>query len=118
MKIYIACHSLQLAKDISIELLSLGHEIASSWIYTSEFLPTEKYSIERRAEIAQINADDVMASDALVLIAGPDKYTGGKFVEMGIALGRRKRVFVLGRRENMQCWHPAIVQISNCAEIV
>ena len=35
-----------------------------------------------------------------MLISGPDKYSGGKFVEVGIAVGLDKSVVVIGHREN------------------
>lgn len=64
---------------------------------------------KEKSRIAKEDADGVESSDALVLVAGPDRYSGGKFVEVGIALGMRKLVVVIGRRENMLLWHPSVM---------
>jgi hypothetical protein len=60
---------------------------------------------------------DVMSCDVLVLIAGPDRYSGGKFVEAGIAIGAGKRVIVMGRRENMLLWNPDIDAVDTPDEV-
>ncbi len=54
------------------------------------------------------DAGQVAECDCLVLIAGRDKYNGGKFVETGIAMGLKKIVIIIGHRENMLLWHPSI----------
>jgi len=58
-----------------------------------------------------------MDCDALVLVAGKEKYSGGKFVEAGIAIGLGKRVVVLGRRENMLLWHPLVTSVEEPEDI-
>jgi len=60
----------------------------------------------------------VLAADALILLAGPDKYSGGKFVEAGIAIGAGKRVIVIGRRENMLLWHPQVDRVDTVDEAI
>lgn len=107
MKIYVASHSKEAAQDAAACLRRNGHDITSRW-YDEEFLPTESYTVERRQQIAIEDVADVAAADALVLIAGPEKYSGGKFVEAGVAIGQNKPVYVLGRRENMLLWHPVV----------
>lgn len=107
MKIYIACHDQRMAQAAATQLSGSGYFITSRWLSAS-FDKTESYTEKERAEIAKMDADDVLASEALVLIAGPDKYSGGKFVEAGIALGVGIRVYVIGRRENMLLWHPEV----------
>jgi nucleoside 2-deoxyribosyltransferase len=106
MKLYIACHDPKLASNVALKLS--GHEITSRWHDGRPFKPTSEHSPAECAAIAQMDADDVTAADAVVLIAGPDKYSGGKFVEAGIAIGQGKPVYVVGRRENMLLWHPLV----------
>jgi len=103
MKIYVAAHDKELAHSKAEELKAKGHEIVSKW-HSKEFLPTEKHSVEERFEIAVEDLNDIKLSDCLLLISGPEKYSGGKFVEAGIAYGMNKPVFFIGRRENMLCY--------------
>lgn len=98
MKIYIACHSRELAQEFAASLK--GHEVTSRW-HGKEFLPTGDHTVAERHAIAIEDLNDIKRADALVLIAGPDKYSGGKFVEAGIAYGMGKPVYVVGRFENM-----------------
>jgi hypothetical protein len=112
MKIYVAAHCRWAAHYVALVLSYSGHEITSGWIYT-DFKPTDQHDETERAGIAQDDFDDVARSDALVLVAGPDRYPGGKFVETGIALGMGKHVVVIGRRENMLIWLPSIRQVND-----
>lgn len=110
MKIYVAAHCRWAGLHIAAVLRAAGHEITSRWL-DQPFNPTGSVPLEERPGIAQQDAEDVIASDALVLIAGPDRYPGGKFVEAGVALGRGIKIVVIGRLENMLMWHPAIAQV-------
>jgi hypothetical protein len=67
--------------------------------------------------IATEDVIDVINCDSLVLVSGPDKYLGGKFVEAGIAIGLGKRVIIIGRRENMLLWHPWCETVSSPEDI-
>jgi nucleoside 2-deoxyribosyltransferase len=107
MNIYVASHSRALALDVAYVLRRDGHKITSRW-HHKPFHPTSHHTPAECEAIAQEDYDDIVAADALVLIAGPDKYSGGKFVEAGIAIGLGKRVTVIGRRENMLLWLPGI----------
>lgn len=102
MKIYIASHSKELANAFASNLPA-GFAITSRW-HSKEFLPTDHHSLGDRFEIAIEDANDIKRADALVLLSGPDKYSGGKFVEAGIAYGMGKPVYFVGRRENMLCY--------------
>lgn len=111
MKVYVASHCRWAALHVASVLnISTHVEVVSRWHY-KEFLPTPSHTEAERYDIAQEDYDDVMSADILVLIAGPDKYSGGKFVEAGIAVGAGKRVIVIGRRENMLIWLPSIIQV-------
>lgn len=112
MKIYVASHDRWAAAHAASVLSSAGHTITSRW-HGKEFLQTSEHTVEERVAIATEDYEDVAAADALVLIAGPDRYSGGKFVETGIALGMGKHVVVIGRRENMLIWLPAIKQVDD-----
>jgi len=100
MKIYVASHCRWAAQHWADNLTSNGHVITSHW-HSKPFLKTAAHTYKERVAIAQEDIDDIMTADALVLVSGPDKYSGGKFVETGIAIGLGYQVYVIGRRENM-----------------
>lgn len=102
MKFYIAAHDKELAQDQAKELISLGFEVTSKW-HSKEFLATGSHSLAERFEIAIEDLNDIKRADCLLLLSGPDKYSGGKFVEAGIAYGLGKPVYFKGHRENMLC---------------
>ena len=110
MKVYVASHDRWAALHVASVLEDKGHFVTSMWHY-KDFNATSLHSEAERAEIAAEDVADIRRADALVLIAGPDKYSGGKFVEAGVAIGLGKRVVVLGRRENMLLWLPGITVI-------
>lgn len=112
VKIYVASHCRWAASHVATVLRKQGHNVTSRW-HDKAFNPTSRHTeLECRA-IAAEDVEDVQTADTLVLVAGPDKYSGGKFVEAGIALGLGKRVVVLGRRENMLLWHPNVEQVDD-----
>lgn len=115
VKIYVASHCRWAALHVAEVLNRQGHSITSRWHYKA-FNPTASHTEAERYEIAQEDYDDVASADYLVLIAGSERYPGGKFVETGIALGLGKKVIVIGRRENMLIWLPKIVQVQTPEE--
>ena len=110
MKFYVAAHDRLLASLVADVITRAGHDCTSTWI-NNEFLPTENHTVKERMSIAFEDVDDVCRSDVLVLVAGAEKYSGGKFVEAGIAIGRNIPVIVIGRRENMLLWYHAIMSV-------
>lgn len=104
MKIYIASHCVERARFFAKELAEIGYEIVSRW-HGPAF---EQHPPESKLRgLAIMDVDDVRRCNVLVLIAGAERYPGGKFVEAGIALGLGKRVHIHGHRENVLMWHPA-----------
>lgn len=114
MKVYVASHCRWAACHVASELKG-EHEIVSTW-HESEFLPTNEKNENERGKIATADLNEIAESDALVLVSGPDRYPGGKFVEAGIAIGLGKRLVVIGRRENMLLWLPSIKCVSDPAQ--
>jgi nucleoside 2-deoxyribosyltransferase len=110
MKLYVAAHCRWAGSHVAAVLSERGHQITARWL-SQPFGATTDYTPETCRDIAQQDMDDVCAADGLVLVAGPDRYSGGKFVEVGIALGTGKRVVVIGRRENMLMHHPSVEQV-------
>lgn len=115
MRIYIASHSRELAEEAASVFERKSYVISSRW-HRKAFHPTHMHTEDECAAIAQEDYDDIASSDGLVLIAGPDKYSGGKFVEAGIAIGLGKPVTVIGRRENMLLWLPSVRVVATAAD--
>ncbi len=64
-----------------------------------------------RCKFAQEDLEDVLAADMLIAFTEPPRSVnsrGGRMVELGIAIGTRKRIAVVGPRENVFCWLPGI----------
>ncbi len=98
------------------QLIKMGHMVTSSWLDTDWSCEVEGGSSaappEYRAKYAEINFNYVVSADCLITFTEePDSgkgNRGGRHVELGIALGRGKRVIVVGHRENIFCHHPAV----------
>lgn len=118
MKVYIASHDKALAQHAAKLVGVAGHEVVSRWHWEDEFKPTAEYPEGQRRQIAVMDHDDVCRCDALILLSGPEKYSGGKFVEAGTARGLGRPVIVVGRRENMLLWHPDVVCVESVQEAV
>jgi len=117
MKLYIAGHDQYEARKIASILHNAGHGITSRWL-DEDFKPTKEYSLAERKTIAYMDTFDVIAADALVLISSPEKVSGGKFVEAGIAIGLGKKVFIIGHVENMLLYHDLCQRFDNVGILV
>lgn len=103
MSTYIACHDQKLAREVADAIGDAGIATTSRWLL-QPFGPSNAFPEADRWRFAAENFDDVRRADVLVLVAGPDRYSGGKFIETGFAYGLGKPVIILGRRENVQCY--------------
>ena len=117
MKVYVASHSQESAREIAKKLLDAGHEIQCCWLDKS-FQRTARYTLYEKQRIAIIDLEDIVACDVLVLEGGWELYPGGKFVEAGYALGLGKQVVVIGRVENMMLYHPTILAFDTIEEFI
>jgi nucleoside 2-deoxyribosyltransferase len=102
MKIYIAAHCPDLARSFEARLPD-GFVATSQWHDGRPFKRTYEHTEAECYQIAIADLINIRRADAVVLISGPDKYSGGS-VEAGIAYGMGKPVCVHGRRENMLTW--------------
>lgn len=60
-----------------------------------------------RTKFASEDICDVITSDLLIAFTEPPRSEvsrGGRHVELGIALGCRTQVWIVGHRENIFCW--------------
>lgn len=64
-----------------------------------------------RSKFATDDFDDVTTCDICIAFTEPPRSNtsrGGRHVELGIALGLEKTVYVIGPRENIFCWLPQV----------
>ncbi len=69
--------------------------------------PTGARSVTLRNKFAGEDFRDIISCDMLIAFTEPPRSNasrGGRHVELGIALGTMKRVWVVGYRENLFCW--------------
>lgn len=119
MKIYIASSNPLAASHVAHVLTAHGFTITSTW-HEKPFLKTSQIPTDERVEIASEDRGQILESDGLVLIADSHKVPGGKFVEVGIAIGLRLPVVILGPepRENVMLYLPGIFRVDRIEDIV
>lgn len=108
------------------QLRTLGHEVCAVWLNGKHQIGRDGNPIGDHGEtlvesdggdaveaallrqkFAAEDFRDVAMCDLLIAFTEPTDTTakrGGRHVEMGIALGMMKRVWVVGHRENLFCW--------------
>lgn len=118
MKIYIAGHNQDIALEIANAIAdSTEYTVTSSWLY-KPFHPTNHHTVDERIAIATEDYLDIDRSDALLIISSHKRVPGGKFVEVGIAIGQGKPVYLIGNRENMLMWHPNVTQYDSIDDFI
>jgi hypothetical protein len=119
--VYISSHDKGEAEKLAAALRAAGHNVVSTWQDEPPY-PEGKLNNapdDDKVAGAEVNVAIIARRTAvLVLIAGPDKYTGGKFVEAGVALAVGARVVVLGRRENALLYHPKVDAVSDVDALI
>jgi nucleoside 2-deoxyribosyltransferase len=117
MKVYVAGHDQKEARRVAAALRAVGVQVKSSWL-DEDFQRTSFYSDEDRCRIAIQDVEEVQDADALVFLASLHRVPGGKFVEVGVALGLNKPVHLIGHRENMLMWHPNVEAWDSLEDLV
>lgn len=116
MKIYLAgmyARRLELSGHAGV-LRGMGHAIVCRWLDGGDGEDDRDPPHHLARQYAEDDFSDVDAADALVLFgepAGesvPGASRGGRFAELGYALAKGKRVYVVGHRENIFCHHPDV----------
>lgn len=117
MKVYVAGNNQQISNKIANTLRASGFTIVSSWLNEKKF-NTKTHTKKEKQAIAHRDYNEVCKCDMLILISSPHYVPGGKFVETGIALGRRKKVIVIGHIENMLLWNVNIMQFNTIEQFI
>lgn len=114
MRVYVAAAFGQLsaARKAADRIREEGHEVTADWLYLEHPAPTQ----EEKTEWALKDLRDVDRSDAVVLLSLPDGVeitSGGRYVELGYAIARRKIVVVVGKQETVFHWLPQVNRSSS-----
>lgn len=115
--IYISSHSAEEANALAAKLTEADHVIASTW-HTETGPRPDLSDALAWARKAKRNQEQIRNAEVLVLIAGPDKYAGGKFYEAGYAHGVGTGVIVLGRVENGMLHSNSVGKASTVEELL
>ena len=114
---YIAGCNIDECKALRDLLVEKGYEITAKWL-DEPFRRTLTYSIENRRHIANMDRDDVLRSDLLIHFATDRYIPGGKFVEVGIAIGANIPVINVGYQENMLMWCDSVETVATQEEAI
>lgn len=101
--IYISAHSLSEAQALAQRLTDLGYLVVSTWHAEKPWAsdgttPPPESTHDSLRKKALRNFEAISNADAFVNIVAPDKVTGGKFVELGVALANDVDAYLLGDR--------------------
>lgn len=100
MRIYIAAMYGQMEdmRPVAARLREVGHEVTARWIDGAEDTLSESSSG------ANMDLDDIDRADCVLSFTQPygtKTKGGGRHVEFGYAVAKRKRLIVIGERENI-----------------
>lgn len=105
------------------QLHAMGHNVQACWLDGSHQISDDGSASERaaalRAKFARDDMNDVLDCQTLIAFTEPPRSNasrGGRHVELGIALGRLRRVMIVGPRENVFCWLPEVRQFDTWEE--
>ena len=119
-------------KGYAQQLRAYGFIVTSRWLEGHSPISPEGLSdevaLEQRTWFAQQDWEDLMAADICISFTEPPRSSntrGGRHVELGAALATRKRVIVVGHRENVfhclpeiefhRTWQDCFVILAPCA---
>lgn len=116
MKIYLASLYSRRAEleSYADQLTKAGHVITSTWVYGNEVGLS-------RTDIALLDIYDVDRADLVLSFTEPygTMYKGGgRCVEFGYGLARRKISCIIGERENVFHHHPDVQKFESLDEFI
>jgi nucleoside 2-deoxyribosyltransferase len=100
------------AQELAKVLHQSGHRVTSRWL-------DEIHEIG--AVGARDDLEDIDAADTLVLMTMPIGTmfsSGGRMVELGYAIARRKNIVLLGERENIFCHLPQVIECADRSSLL
>lgn len=116
MKIYLASLYSEMPRMVAWRdfLVDAGHVVTSQWIDGAEINKS-------RGAAATMDLADVDRADCLILMTlplGTMFKGGGRCVEFGYALAKRKLTIIVGEAENIFCHLPQVLQFESIHEAI
>lgn len=119
IKVFITASNTYSAAYFAGVLEANGFQITSGWHDNPTPLKrSTELSESERVKIAEKSKQQIKNSDYLLVIADPDMVPGGKFVDVGVALGADKKVILIGRRENIKMYDPGVVAVATVQDVL
>jgi len=131
MKVYIAARYDRLKEMNKHKTLlsNAGFTVTSRWLNGTHQIHPNPEKIDKDAEnvdmaarpFAEDDLEDVINSDVLIFFSEPansHSKRGGRHVEFGIALALKKRIMVVGNRENVFHCLPQIEHYKTFGELL
>lgn len=111
MKIYIAAsmHSKKEAKDVAINLQFQGHVITSTWFENQSY---------DKVNDAMADLSEIMQAECVVFLTKEPSSEGGRHIEFGFALGKKKRLIILGERESCFTYLDYVEQYDSLDDLI
>ncbi len=110
--LYVAAHYPDAAQALRVHdmLVRRGFVVTSTWYFPTASQDPKVFPGRCLNEVAK--------ADAVVLLPTPHRSTGGKFIEVGFALGRGKTVYVVGHHETpMTEFAPGCILVRTIDEV-
>jgi hypothetical protein len=94
-----------------------GHMVTSTW-HDQPMCRSSTLDASFKVNETEKSFQQIRNSDFLLVIADPDMVPGGKFVDVGYALGSGKKVILVGRRENFKMWGYDVVSVDTANQVL
>lgn len=123
MRIYLAARYDRQAemREWREALVAAGHEVVSSWLDGPAPDAEDRLDDDVQARWAQVDMVDLRNADALITATEEPSVgytTGGRHVELGLALAWGKRVYLVGPEENAFHHLPEVTQHHDLPELL
>jgi hypothetical protein len=108
--VYVSGHDKKQAREFAARARSAGLKVVSTWHETPDDVHSTVLFDDQKAKKVAENIEQINRATYFVMFAADDKVPGGKFVELGYALGQCG-CYIIGRRENLYCYDQTIVVV-------
>ncbi|MDQ4143131.1 MAG: nucleoside 2-deoxyribosyltransferase, partial [Actinomycetota bacterium] len=104
-------------RDLINHLTALGHDVTFDWTAVPHLKPYER-NHAASARTAALEVDGVKQSDIVIVLAHEDGI--GMYVELGIALGTGKQVYIVskGSSRSMFFHHPLVTIVNSIDDVL
>lgn len=104
-------------KEVIETLEDKGHNCTHKWINGQSLKPYEK-NLKQSQLVATKQVEAIKDSDVFILLY-PDKGGAGMYVELGVALAKNKKIFVVGEfKKPIFLFHPAVNHVDSAKKLL